>query len=377
MIVVLDKASGKTRKILFHLFGWMIFFSLNYILVSIYQVRFNPYLHLSTWAISIIAFYVSYSFLMPSFLYRKKHFLFASFSILLITSSISINHVLVNYVFEEQILQKTIEIRMQDRNLRGNIAKGGPDESDVRERLRDPRSKPPGRVNMQWIYSILLFYVSGTAISLIERWNKDQKNIKEKEREKILAELSFLKNQVNPHFLFNSLNSIYSLSIQKSDQTTQSILILSNLLRYMLYETQSELVPVQKEFEYISNYLELQKFRVSGKTHIAYSLPESQFPYKIEPLLLIPVIENAFKYGVNNTKESHIAIAFEIIDQEMILQIENNVVKTVENDRSHRSGIGLANLKRRLEILYPEEHILKTSYENNLFSVFIRIKLKQ
>ena len=298
------KTSGKARKILLHLLGWLILISLNYILTSIYQDRFNPYLHIITWAISIIVFYVSYLLLMPFFLFRKKSFLFIVFSVFLFASSISLAHVLINNTFSDQILQRTIENRVKE---------GFPERKPV-----DKRPERSSRRNMLWIYSIFLFYASGTTLSLIERWNKDQRNIMEKEKEQILAELTFLKNQVNPHFLFNSLNSIYSLSIQKSDQTTQSILILSNLLRYMLYETQSDLVPIQKEMDYISDYIELQKLRVSDKTKITYSLPGKIMQLSIEPLLLIPVFENAFKYGVDNTRESHIDISVKITSREMI-----------------------------------------------------------
>jgi sensor histidine kinase YesM len=350
-------------KILYHLAGWFVFFSINYFLIRTYPIRFNPYYQISIWVVSIIVFYVNYAMLMPWLLYKKRIIIYLAFSILLIASALGSSYSLTYHTFRDKLLHLNLEEGYKERislskNESGNI-------------------RPSGRVNMLWIYSTLLFFASGTALSLVERWSRDQKNLREREREKILAELTYLKNQVNPHFLFNSLNSIYSLSIQKSGKTTESILKLSNLLRYMIYETESELVPLQKEFDYISDYIELQKLRITGKTEVNYSLPNGQINYSIEPLLLIPVIENAFKYGVDNTKSSQISLRLEMEGPELILNSFNDIVKTKVHARQNESGLGLANLRRRLEILYPGNHIFEVTENQENFSALIRLNLNK
>ena len=145
----------------------------------------------------------------------------------------------------------------------------------------------------------------------------------------------------------------------------------------MIYETESELVPLQKEFDYISNYIELQKLRITGKTEVNYSLPKGLINYSIEPLLLIPVIENAFKYGVDNTKSSQISLLLEMEGPEMILNIFNDIVKAKMHAKQNESGIGLANLRRRLEILYPGNHIFEITENQKKFSVLIRLNLNK
>lgn len=350
-------------KIIYHLVGWFIFFSINYYLISIYQIRFNPYFQISIWVISILVFYINYAILMPWLLYRKRTMLYVTFSALLIASAFGANYILTNHTFRDHMPPGKTERDLQEQILSRENRSGS--------------TRPAGRVNMLWIYSTLLFFASGTVLGLVERWNREQKNIKEREREKTLAELTYLKNQVNPHFLFNSLNSIYSLSIQKSGKTTQSILKLSNLLRYMIYETESERVLLAKEFDYISDYIELQKLRLTDKTEVSYSLPDSHINYSIEPLLLIPVIENAFKYGVDNTKSSQISLSIETEGPELVLKIVNDIVRSKEPSRQNQSGIGLANLRRRLEILYPGNHIFKITEDQNRFSVLMRLKLNK
>jgi len=350
-------------KILYHLAGWFILFSINYFLISTYRIRFNPELQISIWGISIIVFYLNYAILMPWLLYRKRVLLYIALSSVLIVTAFGTAYMLTNYTFRDKMKHGNVEEVLPEKTLSLK------DESGIRRSF--------GRVNMLWIYSTLLFFASGTTVSLVERWNRDQKNLIEREREKTLAELTYLKNQVKPHFLFNSLNSIYSLSIQNSGKTTQSILKLSNLLRYMIYETESELVPLEKELDYISDYIELQKLRITDKTKVYYSLPKGEINYSIEPLLLIPVIENAFKYGVDNTKSSQISLRLEMEGPEMILNIFNDIVNSKVHAKLNESGMGLANLRRRLEILYPLNHIFEMTETQKRFSVLIRLNLNK
>jgi LytS/YehU family sensor histidine kinase len=185
------------------------------------------------------------------------------------------------------------------------------------------------------------------------------------------AELSYLKAQINPHFLFNTLNTIYSLSISKSDETPDSVLRLSGLMRYVLYDAHQDNVPLDKEINYLKDYIDLQKMRLGDTVLLSYSLPDAGDYFRIAPLLLIPFIENAFKFGVNPEKESKIEIFIDVKGNELIMKVNNNKV-TQPLPEENRDKIGVDNTISRLAMLYPGRH----SLEINESEVDYRMKLK-
>lgn len=193
-------------------------------------------------------------------------------------------------------------------------------------------------------------------------------------KEKLEAELQFLKSQVNPHFFFNTLNNLYALTVKKSDMAPEVVLKLSNLMSYMIYDTTHKTVKLSKELEFIENYLELEKLRYGEYLEIEISKPENMNGVEIPPLLFLPFIENAFKHGVAKGGESNkIAIAFELKNLDLNFCVRNNIAKTTKTDDG--GGIGLANIKRRLELLYPDQHSLKISDDGGSFSVELNIKV--
>ncbi len=197
-------------------------------------------------------------------------------------------------------------------------------------------------------------------------------HLKQLNKEKINAELSYLKAQINPHFLFNTLNSIYSLAIIKSDLTATSIVRLSGMMRYVLSETAEKFVSLEKEMNYIDSYIDLQKMRLGETALVNYSFNGNVKEKIIAPLVLIPFIENAFKHGVNPEEPSQIDIQISVSETNLYLHVFNLKVPH-RMDRGAHSGLGLENGKHQLQYLYPNKHQLKI--DNNNFSFTVNLNL--
>jgi len=196
--------------------------------------------------------------------------------------------------------------------------------------------------------------------------------------EKLQAELSALKGQINPHFLFNSLNSIYSLSIDNEPITSDFILKLSDVLRYMIYEANDERVPLKKEINYLQNYIELQRLRVDEKAKINVEIKGELNNQKVAPLLLIPLVENGFKHGIKGeTENSFIDVFINVEGQDFYFNVKNNKGQIDEIENGKFNGIGLKNVQRRLELLYPEKHKMKIKETNSTFEIDLKIDLSE
>jgi len=197
--------------------------------------------------------------------------------------------------------------------------------------------------------------------------------IKEVERQKIEAELRALKAQVNPHFFFNTLNSLYSLSLDKSDKAPELILKLSDLMRYVIYETKDDLVPIGKQLDFLKNYVYLEKLRSNEWLEVKFDVIGENYQLKVAPLLFIPFIENAFKHGVKTRDlNPYIHISFNLEQEDRIVFIiENNTEEVMENTCS--SGFGLPNVKKRLELLYPGKCLLNIQNPRNSYRVELTI----
>jgi hypothetical protein len=200
-----------------------------------------------------------------------------------------------------------------------------------------------------------------------EQWKKSQK-------EKTDAELNFLKAQINPHFLFNTLNSIYYLAIDKSDYTATAVVKLSGMMRYVLSEANQEFVSLDKEINYINDYIELQQLRLGHTVKLDYKVKGNLNGKKIAPLVLMPFIENAFKYGVNPEENSDIQILIEINEKSINLSVTNKKVQTTI-EKQVKSGLGIENTKLRLQLLYPAAHFLRIDNNEDEFIVSLSIQL--
>ena len=217
----------------------------------------------------------------------------------------------------------------------------------------------------------LVFTVS-TCIKVIQQWLSAEQRQKLIETEKLNTELSFLKSQINPHFLFNTLNNIYSLAVVKSDATAPAIMKLSSIMRYVLSDTRQHLVPLEKEIEFIQHYIDLQKVRLTDKIKINLAVIGDLEGQQIAPLLFIPFVENAFKYGISTREDSEINISIDIKPGEIEFKTDNRIL-AIETDIEKKNGIGLKNTRRRLEILYADKHSLEINRKDDHFYVHLKI----
>ncbi len=221
-------------------------------------------------------------------------------------------------------------------------------------------------LSMSTLYGFIIFMIG------------QQKHEKEQEEVRLKTELSFLRSQISPHFIFNVLNSIVYLIKKEPVNAEKVTLELSNLLRYMLYESEHKQVSLQKEIEYLENYIKLQHIRFGDDVVVNLTLEKNTSDLFIEPMLLIPFVENAFKHGVGQVKKPSIDIVLEIKDQ-------NKLSFTVKNTKAvsskviaenQESGIGLKNVKRRVELLYINQHEFLVTETDHTFEVTLKLTLK-
>jgi two-component system LytT family sensor kinase len=218
---------------------------------------------------------------------------------------------------------------------------------------------------------IVILLLSGF-IKLAHSLFVSEKQKKILENERLNAELNFLKLQINPHFLFNTLNSIYSQAHFRSEQTEHSILKFSRIMRYVLYDSSADKIPLLQDLDYISNYIDLQKLRLSKNITIQYDVTGSMNGLVIAPLLLITFIENAFKHGISYTAPSEINISINVIENELMLTVGNAIT---QSSRESSGGVGLINAQRRLDVLYPNRHLLDVIENDHLYIVNLKIEL--
>lgn len=203
---------------------------------------------------------------------------------------------------------------------------------------------------------------------------KQQKNNKEKETENLKTELSFLRSQISPHFMFNVLNNLVSLARKKSDKMESALLQLSSLLRYMLYEGNQGRISLRQEVKYLQGYIDLQKLRFGDDVDIEFNVKGDVDEFELEPMLLIPFVENAFKHGMGTIQNPSIRIYMEVMDKKLHFEVENDIPPVGES-KDASSGIGLANTTRRLDLLYNNLYDLKVSQENQKYLVKLKLEM--
>jgi hypothetical protein len=276
---------------------------------------------------NITIFYLNYLYILPRFLSKRKYLIFGILITLLLVLSSFLKYGFA-YLFKNVILVKgDVEITFS-QYYNGAIFTG------------------------------LFFIFLSTAYKFAVDWFLNEKVRKNLESEKLIAELAFLRSQINPHFLFNSLNNIYSLAYQKSDKAPEAIMKLSEIMRYMLQESNEPRVKLAREIRYLENYIELQKLRIKGQAYIELDVIGEPQEQSIAPLILISFVENAFKHGVASDSLHPIKITIEILTGELHFSSYNQ--KSLLN-KDESSGIGLNNVKRRLDLLYSGKYKLDIS----------------
>ena len=303
-------------------------------------------------AVNMLLFYMNYLFFVPTYLLKKQ----------------TNNYI---YCVLASLLIPIVIISVYPDN--------GPPQF-LKDKLSIPEnftmSRPPIFSVFRYIFPLLTalsFIVIGTAIKMYEEWNQNERKKKEIETYKTRSELNFLKNQLSPHFLFNSLNSIYALTTKKSDDAPEAVITLSELMRYMLYQTDNDFVSLKDELDYIQNYLKLQRLRIANNENITLNIHGNVTNQKIRPLLLISFIENAFKYGTDFKGNTEVRITINVNHNYLEFKCVN-VIGHRKKDVNN-SGIGLQNTTDRIALLYKHKHNLEVNEVDNKFVVYLKLKL--
>ncbi|MEJ7691369.1 histidine kinase [Daejeonella sp.] len=318
------------RQILLHIFVWvsllLMFMFMHTNGGNITRTTIIIFVYFGIVNISI--FYINYLFILPTFLDRKKY-LWCGLAILFVVIFFAFIKCGLAYYFYDIIITRVSGKR-------------------------------------KWVLNFWEYFLSATLVScffiflstilkFIIDWFRNEKIKSNLENEKLISELAFLKSQINPHFLFNSLNNIYSLAYQKSDKTPEAVLKLSEIMRYMLYESNENLVKLDDEIRYVENYIELQRLRFKDTVYIKFEIDGDTHDKKITPLVLISFVENAFKHGIATDKDNPLTIVLNVTSNKLFFQVIN---KKSNLNKDETGGIGLQNVKRRLDLLYKGEYRL-------------------
>ncbi|OON70519.1 sensor histidine kinase [Hymenobacter sp. CRA2] len=225
------------------------------------------------------------------------------------------------------------------------------------------------------LVTVFVWMVS-SGLRITSEWFENERARRQMHSDKLAAELAFLKSQVSPHFLFNTLNNIYSLAQLRSEDTPEAILKLAQLMRYMLYEANDPRVPLEQEVEYLHNYVDLQRLRLADDVEIEF-VEEGPLAGKlIEPMLLIPFVENAFKHGVSYQHPSAIRMLLRVTGNELLFRVQNRRFPVAPPATAARdSGIGVQNVTQRLHLLYPERHRLHIEQTDDEYLVTLTLAL--
>ncbi len=242
----------------------------------------------------------------------------------------------------------------------------------------DPASRDK-LLNQQQYYYLISLVVAGvsTIVKITIDWARQITEQGELERRTMQTELDFLKSQINPHFLFNTLNSIYSLALKKSDAAPEMVIKLSEMMRYMLYECNEKQTPLTKEINYLTNYLDLERLRQSKGMEIDFKVIGDPDDIRIAPLLFIPFVENSFKHGDRQSvSKGFIHISMTILEEKVEFEVQNSQAEMRPTpDKRKSGGIGLINVRRRLELLYPKKHELNIISDPDVYSVRLSVNI--
>jgi sensor histidine kinase YesM len=230
---------------------------------------------------------------------------------------------------------------------------------------------PPRQHPLFFDTQMLIPFLLVIALAFLIKINSRMNEIHD---EKLSAEVSYLKAQINPHFLFNTLNSLYALTLQKSNEAPNAVLKLSGIMRYVVTESSQDFVALDKEINYIKDYIELQKLRLDNSVSLSFDIHGTTTGRAIAPLILIPFIENTFKYGINPDKDSYIKIVIEIQNHSLSMSVKNAIAAS-EIDEEFKTEEGLKNTQKRLELIYSGKYELEVIEDGKEYAVNLKIEL--
>lgn len=337
----------KLRTAIVHLLAWSILIGLPFSLMATEGSFRSAFVRFVVFGVlNMLIFYINYLFLLPKYLNSRRFWGCALSIVALLFISTGIKLWLSTYFLDVFYRELKYEVIYYS-------------ELQLRFFL------------FSLVIGIIVVIVS-TGLRFATDWFTNEKIRKNLENEKLTAELAFLKSQINPHFLFNSLNNIYALSYRQSPATPEAILKLSQMMRYMLTESNDIFVPLEKELQYINNYIELQRLRFKDGGAVVLDTNSPNEKYYIAPLILIPFIENAFKHGVATDEENPITIKISTDMARLDFNLKN---KTSPHNKDESSGVGLNNVYRRLNLLYPERYTLEIEESDSYYSCHLVLEL--
>ncbi|MEP5611341.1 MAG: histidine kinase [Cyclobacteriaceae bacterium] len=348
----LEKLLFQTPRILWHFVFWLVYVSFFSLVYGFFEDDYGRqfFIQLTDAVVQAPAVYFTIYFLMPRFLFKEKYveFILSIVFVILAFSTL----IWIDYIFIQQPLFWP--------------------ESDYQPVLFNI-----GKIlkNTTKIYPVLVLAI---VIKWFKYWYKEQKANQQLASEKLQAELRFLKAQVHPHFLFNTLNNLYALTLKQSKEAPEVVLKLSDLLNYMLYECNADTVPLNKEIKLVKDYISLEKIRYGKRLNISFNVRGEVESKMVAPMLILPFVENCFKHGVSEElDESWVNIDLEMKGKTLTLKVENSKSKngTSEDRFEYKEGIGLNNVKRRLELLYGERHELDLHDDDDSFLVILKIEI--
>jgi hypothetical protein len=377
----------RTVQILVHILIWSAFLLFLLIFIPFYDIKLleMPLYFFGMTAILIGYYYFNSLILVPVLFARGRFWSFALVTFLILLLYLYLSDKLdwmqppPQHSFREYPappppgpFSKNKQYFMPPRERPGTPVTGNETSNNVRQR-KFPTSDPRIKIPLSSTLIFILIFMVSTGTRVISYWFESERNRIRAEKEKSVAELSALKAQINPHFLFNVLNSIYFLSRKKSDATPEVILKLSDLMRFLLTETTAGYIPLEKEVESIRQYIDLQKLRLTEKTKIIFETIGEAGNLSIAPLLLLPFVENAFKYGVSSHRHSEIMISLTMMQDRLMFMVKNGKAGTPVSEKS--TGTGLKNVVRRLNLTYPDKHALKIGETETGYVVELKIIL--
>lgn len=347
-----EKLLFGTPRIIWHLLFWVIFISFFSVVYGSFEedYGFQFRLLLTDAIIQIPAVYICLYLLMPKLLFKEKYGAFFSSVLLLILIFSFLSW--LDYIYIQQGIFWPENPRMAILNW-GKILK-----------------------STTKIYPVITLAI---VIKWFKYWYKEQKKSQQLQKEKLEAELKFLKAQVHPHFLFNTLNNLYALTLKQSKEAPEVVLKLSDLLDYMLYECNADVVPIKKEIKLVEDYIALEKIRYGKRLQVKFDIIDIREHLAIAPMLILPFVENCFKHGVSEAlDDSWVSIHLSMKNEIITLKVENS--KSINDNQADRfeykQGIGLKNVKRRLELIYPELFDLNILDSEESFLVVLKLNLQ-
>ncbi len=306
-------------------------------------------------AFMLIAFYLNFLVIVPRYFFASKRWVYIFIVVAFAIVLLSISQILYNVIDFDRLRSENFpELpKMKPQNFLG-----------LHPKIIDN------------FFLMLLVLGFSTGMAIIQRLRKNETQQKEIEKARVDSELAFLKNQISPHFFFNSLNNIYALIAVDADKAQDAVEKLSGLMRYLIYESDIKTVALQKEFEFTRNYIELMRQRLTSKVKLDIEIQQELPKVEIPPLIFIPFVENAFKHGVSYRENSFISVNLRIENNSVIFECNNSIPHQVK-EPTNSGGLGIVNIKKRLDLLYGSDAQLSMTSENGIHAVHLVIPLKQ